>query len=409
MGIEKPSFNTLIANPYFLNGASWLLVLIVYQLGWSELCPPLSWDVSLFMAITIIISFFAGGYTYFKGSVGYEPLKRVRMKGLWVICAVMYILFFAECAYSGGVPLLGYLHGSVEVSYKEFGVPIVHPIMVNGMSCLILYSFYAYRSMTEKRVKRRLMLLILVSIFPFVLMFNRGAVLSILIGFFLLLLLTTKRPARMIGGVALGMVGILFLFGLLGNLRMGKNMNDLILKVGRATTEFQQSSVPDEFFWGYLYVATPLGNVQNTINRTNKDGGDSDDLQNMILYEFTPELITKRIQGDSDKDRTYKRHRSKLLTENLNATSVYGRPFKYLGWTGMWLMFAFIMVFIAINLKIVPKSSKWFIPTLITLDEIIILNLFDNMFIFMGMIPQLAIFVGLYLWDRITGRDSRAD
>lgn len=403
--MDKPrTINSIFVNPYLLNGIVWLFVVLVYQLGWSRLCPPLSFGMQVFMTVSIVVSLALGVYTYHKERLTFRPLKSVSFRHILILCIILWILFAIDCVGSGDIPLLGYLRGNITVSYKEFGVPVLHVVLVNGLSCLVIYCYYAYRSVADKALKRKLMCAILTSYVPFALMFNRGAILSIMLGMFLIWLFSAKRPFRALGIITLSSIGILFAFGMLGNMRMGKNLNDIILKIGKATDDFKKSSIPDEFFWGYLYIATPLANVQNTIDHTTKTMIDTKDLEDMVMYEFTPDIITKRIRGE--KDKAYKSHRSNLLTDNLNATSVYGRVFKYMGWSGLWTMFGFILLFIFINMRIVPKDSSWFLPVLITIDEIVVMNLFDNMFIFAGMIPQLLIFVMIYCWVKFMHRPA---
>ncbi|MDE6227459.1 MAG: hypothetical protein K2M63_08090 [Muribaculaceae bacterium] len=320
---------------------------------------------------------------------------------------IFYLMLFAEIAAGGGVPLLGYLSGNILVAYDEFGIPVVHVVLVNGLSCLTLYLFYAFRSTGKGKLRKKIIIYLILGFLPFILMFNRGAIISILLGMFIISILAAKNTLRSLVKIILGSFIILFAFGYLGNLRMGDKLSKVIMKGGKATKEFYDSPFPDEFFWAYLYMATPLANVQNTIQKVNKTSGDTEDLENLILYEFTPEMITKQIKGNQEKDKTYKRNRSKLKVGWLNATSVYGRVYKYLGWPGMWLMFGFTILFIFLNLKILPTTSKWYIPAIATLDEIIIMNLFDNMFIFMGMIPQLIIFVGLCYYQRFRRKSIR--
>lgn len=412
--MKKRRINTIFANPYILNGVVWLFVLLVYQLGWSGLCPPLSSDMQIFMSVTVAGSLVAGIFLYYRGAISFTPLKSISMKSVWRLLIFIYVLFLIEIAASGGIPLMGYAQGDLTVSYKEFGLPIVHVIVVNGLSCIAIYCFYARASFkrieggseeerkARKRLMRRLVLIIILCLIPFVLVFNRGAIMSVVLGMFLIILLSCRRPGLVVAEIMMAFMAIFFVFGWLGNMRSGKKFNDLILKVGKASVAFQASSIPDEFFWAYIYVATPLANAQNTVDRAGERIADTEELQDMILFEFTPELIAKRIKDEDD--RSFKRHRSILLTENLNATSVYGRPYKYLGWPGMWLMYAFILFFIFVNLRIVPRESKWFVPTLTVLNVIIVMNLFDNMFIFTGMIPQLFIFIATYF---LTSRARR--
>lgn len=397
-------YRSLLVNPFFLNGLIWLVVLMVYQLGWSRLCPSLSDGMLFFLISTSVLSILSGVWYFQYHTISFLPLKDFSVKALTRCLIVLWILFIIEIAAAGGSPLLAYLGVGPKVLYDEFGLAGVHVIVVNGLSCVAIYTFYAYRSTQDKVVRKRLLYILCATLLPFILMFNRGGTMTILLGMFLILLLSTSSPVKIIWRAVFVGISILFIFGVMGNMRWkahgssGNHLEKIILQVGKASPEFQKSSIPKEFFWGYLYIATPLGNVQNTINRVKERESDTQDLQDMMLYEFTPEIITKRIKGEDSKET--KKHQAILITQSLNATSVYGRVYKFLGWGGMWAMFAFTMLFILINLNIVPKNSKWFLPVLITIDEIIIMNLFDNMFIFMGMIPQLFIFLLIYFFQR---------
>lgn len=47
-------------NFFYLYAAIWSAVIFLYQLGWSDLCHPLSPELIVFFVITIGSSFFAG-------------------------------------------------------------------------------------------------------------------------------------------------------------------------------------------------------------------------------------------------------------------------------------------------------------------------------------------------------------
>ncbi|MDE5976467.1 MAG: hypothetical protein K2G69_07955, partial [Muribaculaceae bacterium] len=247
--------SSFIVNPFILNGGVWLLVFLVYQMGWSKLCAPLSTELTLFLILTIAISFAIGILSFRKYGISYSPLKSFSSKAavLWMI--FFYILFAVETVAGGGLPLLGYLSGNITVTYKEFGVPVVHVVLVNGLSCLVLYLYYAYKSFGEKKIRRNLVLLMGIGFIPFVAMFNRGAIISIILGMFIISILASKNTGRTIGKILASFLLIFFLFGLLGNLRSGKQLSKFVMQAGKATKSFYDSPFPDEFFWAYLYMA----------------------------------------------------------------------------------------------------------------------------------------------------------
>lgn len=393
-------FNTAFVNPFFINGFTWLFVLLVYQLRWSTLCPRLSEEMLTFLITTVIISFICGFWVYKKGIIKLRLLDKVRIKSLLLWSLSFYLLFFVEAFAQGGIPLLSYINGSLDISYKEFGLPIVHVLVVNGFSCVILYAFYSYVSIKNnairgKHMRLKLFLIITVDMLAFVLMFNRGALLANFTGIFLMMLAVSKRVwLLMLKLTAIGLA-ILFTFGYMGNMRFGKDRMDAILKIGGITNEFRRSAIPNEFAWAYLYIATPLANTQNTINKSRGVSGDSEDLEKLITYEFTPEIISKRIGADGNRIKS-----AKLIEDNLTVSSVYGRGYNYFGWTSLWMIFGFIMLFGAVNLKIIPQCSNYYFPMIVSLDIIMIMNLFDNMLIFMGLVPQLFAWLILYLLER---------
>lgn len=406
MNKKGVSTNTLFANPFFLNGMAWLVVMLLYPLNWSKLCQPLTEEMQWFMWINIAVSLVAGFLTNHREWIKFTPIESYSTKAIYFWLFLCWGLFLVEVAVAGGAPFFSYMRGSTALSYREFGLPIIHVIIVNGLSVLTFYLYYIKRSIPKKDKRHlKLFLLILACFIPFVLMFNRGGILSNLIGMFVIMILSTKKLWRNLAATFVAGLIILFGFGIAGNMRFGPKLKNAILAVGGATTEFKNSSIPDEFFWAYIYMCTPLANTQNTVSRGGDMIVDSEDFQNLIIYEFTPELVSKRVLGVEEDVK--KQHSSVLITESLNATSVYGSVYRQMGWPGMWLMFLFILLFMLINIRIVNQDSKWFVPTLAVVDVIMIMNVFDNMFVFMGAIPQLFILLLIYFTQKCLGKRLR--
>ena len=53
-------------------------------------------------------------------------------------------------------------------------------------------------------------------------------------------------------------------------------------------------------------------------------------------------------------------------------------------------------------MKLVDRKSQWYLPMFITLDLIVLMNVFDNMFVFMGMVPQVFIILVIYFYGKAT-------
>lgn len=380
--------NSFITNPFIIYSLTWCIVLLVYQLEWSYIVPKLSVEYLLFLLFTIAISFFTGIIFYQKRAFIFYQIEKVNIKSLKRIFITLYFLLGIEIIYAGGIPLLGYIVGTKQLSYVDFGLPFVHIIITNSFLFLFIYIFHCYKSVSDKAIKRRLLLYIVLTVLPFILIFNRMGILECFVAGCIIHIMSARNALRSILKLFISTISILLLFGYAGNLRTDTAVaKNLILDIGEATYEFRNSIIPNELFWGYLYIASPLGNSQTNINQNPNIDVTTKDLESFWLFELTPEVISKRLARIlelEDKEST-------LITSALNVSSVYNGAYKYLGWWGLIFMFFFMYFFILLSISMVPKNSPYYVTTIVIIDIVIIMNLFDNMFTFMGVIPQILI------------------
>lgn len=405
--MKKNQYHLVFANPFILNGITWIFVWLIYNLGWSRLCPKLSGGLESFIIITSILSILAGIFTLKRKTIRYAPISinKSNIKNQYIWLLILYILLFIEFAAARGVPLIGYATGNVTVSYSEFGLPFINVIVINGFSALCIYAFYSYKSTENKKHKRKLIIITLLSIFPFILIFNRGGLMSNAIGIFIISLVTSHKPGKLLIKIIAIIILMLFAFGIAGNLRFGKSGMDKFTSLAQPTKAFSESKIPNEFLWSYLYMASPLANTQNTVDHSNWGISDSEDLQNIIVFEMMPEIISKRVVGNPEE--VNHANRARLVNQSFTVSSLYGRAYNYLGWQGFWLLFIFLLVFIIININIIPKKSRYYFPIIVSVDIIVVLNLFDNMLTFMGLVPQVFIFLLLYLTSKLRFKNMR--
>ena len=89
---------------------------------------------------------------------------------------------------------------------------------------------------------------VLINFLPFLLCVSRGFILYMLFGFFLIALMSCKKVGKVICTlIPIGLL-ILYLFGLMGNMRIDDSEGNIILNIGEAKTEFRDSGIPSEFF-----------------------------------------------------------------------------------------------------------------------------------------------------------------
>lgn len=178
--------------------------------------------------------------------------------------------------------------------------------------------------------------------------------------------------------------GVFFLFGAIGNLRNSDSIEsgrEYIMMVGDATPKFRDSKIPAEFFWIYLYMTSPLSNVEHTIEKRKSDYSFDNFVRYCVLC-LCPEMISKRLG--------FERTKGELITENLNVGSIYMESYIYYGWIGMGLSFFFMFFFVFVNRFLVPIQSPFYVSSVAIVDIVVLFNIFSNMFVFSGLVPALC-------------------
>ena len=380
--------NRFLTNPYILYSIVWIFVLCVYRLQWSTFYSPLSHNLVLFILSSSFISFIIGIIFHKKKIFSYKPLPSFSLKKIRLLLIVLYVLLFIEFIFARTIPILGYIGIGPKMKYTEFGLPFIHVIVVAGFSLMCLYAYHCTLSCNTKRTKLKLKYYVLISIMPFVLIFNRGAIIACIIGLGSLYLMSCKKLIKSLLKIMLGGIFVLFAFGILGNVRTDVNdVKNIILDIGGATEDFKNSPIPKEFFWGYIYVASPIGNCDYAIKQTPTVLPQITDMRDFMIFELLPELLSKRIANMLQIEQQY----NPLVIKSLNVSTIYARPYMYLGWWGMIYMFMYIMLFITLVISVIPKASPYYDIAISTINIVIVQSIFDNMLTFMGVIPTVIL------------------
>ena len=239
----------MLKNPFVLYILAFGGVLCAYQLGWSEIYPELSSDVLTFFGVTFAVAILLGVFVakVIKHTQAYTPgvVPRQIFPMLMVACA-------ADILYAGGIPLWMVISGQ-GYSYNEFGIPTLHVAIMTFSQAFALIRFTDYLYS-----KKRVYLLQVLAIIGYdLLIINRGAVLFTLVSIIFVVII--KRGGigfkRALMGIGAAMLA-LYMFGVIGEVRSG----DVINEIGRPTSEFVESGVPQPYFWAYIYMTSPLAN-----------------------------------------------------------------------------------------------------------------------------------------------------
>ncbi|HEO1801497.1 TPA: oligosaccharide repeat unit polymerase [Acinetobacter baumannii] len=385
----------LILNPFFYYILTFAIAFLLYQLGWSDLYPDLSGNILNFVVITLILSvpclliFSNICSRCFKNLSNHKLILNVSKRNIYGICIFMIFMMLIEFVYNKGVPLFFIVKG-VEYKYTLFGIPVLHVFILPFIAVLGFTFFYRYIIFGEKKY---LLPVFLSFLFP-ILIFNRAIAIFMLLGCLFIYLFYTYSFSKIIKGVLI-LVVALYIFGLAGNMRMkssGFVEDNAVLNIGKASYKFENSIVPNEFFWGYLYLSSPLANMQNEINTFNPQ---NDGFVSFVVYEVFPDFISKRINPMiSGVDQ------ANLIDENLNVSTMYGGAIHKLNILGAYLLYFYYILFVFFFTIFCSGHMRAVMLTV--LSTISVLLIFTNLLTSSGFFFQV-LFILLFSRLRVKG------
>ena len=349
----------------------WLLILFLYSLHWSEFSQPLDVSLLVFLLITITISFIIG-----KLLKPYK-IKRINLPSSHskMITYALIFGFILNFAYAKYIPFLSLMIGNY--SYVEFeGIPTLFPFLYT-FSLFYYYCLIYYFSISRKKQYLRQAILLLIVFLSF---FNRSLLVFAFLGTVLIMIFSYKRSIkqkiklnyRNILIIVIIVFIVCYLFGVLGNIRVGLSWNDCsyIERLGMYTN--YPEWLPKQFMWVYSYLISPLANLNNNIIHNNCDNN----IYNLIL-SFIPEFISKRLfPSFAIESATY----TFLIRTYFNAQTGFINFYYSYGIAGCYFCY-FILMSIVILIYYICKKVKYFNPLIIVILGIFItMTFFYNVF-----------------------------
>jgi hypothetical protein len=371
--------------PCFVYAVSFASILLLYQIGWSDLYPKLNGLLLFFLLTTIISSFIL---VFLQKSQLKISSNDINLKPLFVKRAIYFIGigYALEFLYESSIPIVStFLNSSY--SYDDFnGIPTFHVILgtFNIFFSILMFHYY----LTNK--SRKKLFQFIATLVPYILIMNRGAfmiVFSAMIFLFLMRLKSINLKTILMPFAVLGIV--LYFFGVVGNVRQEQTKDDkeYLLRVAGATDTFINSGVPNEFYWSYIYLISPMGNLQNLIDGKE----DAFDISNVGLFTTTqlfPDFISKRLSAlfgygdvlESNESSAY------FVTPLLNAPTVYFASYFLLGTIGLILMYLAMMFSALFYPFLIKRDSTYYSTSIASLNSLILLSTFNNMWYAAGTI-----------------------
>lgn len=267
---ERAVRGMLLLNPAFMYAATWMLVLLLYSLELSELLGTLKTSTVVLVIGSSLAFIFGWTLESLLSNWRLAFLKlnlnvlrtiigsirvRQRLKTVWLTFGLGV---FLEIVYFKGAPGLGLIGIGQDILYTDFGIPGLHGLL-NSM-------FYACCAVQFARVlldsSKSMLLLMVASFFYPILGMSRQVLISLLLQY-LFIYFSIRRPSpKVFFRAGLIFIFVLLVFGYLGDIRSGR---EHIISLAAPTFEYPEW-LPSAFIWFYIYLSTPLNNVNFNID-----------------------------------------------------------------------------------------------------------------------------------------------
>jgi hypothetical protein len=375
----------MLKNPFMVYVMSFGAVLVVYQLGWSEIYPALSFDLLIFFGSTFIVSLLLA--LAVSGTVQETSEHQPGQLPKYTV-VLLLACFAADLVYTGGIPLILVTQGQFDYAGEDLGVPHLHVFTMTMASAFSTIRFADYLYSRKLRYLAEAFL----PLVYFILIFYRGPILICFVSWAFVFLIKRGRlgVTRSAFIVGLALV-VLHLFGVLGNLREGDNA---IESLGQPTEAFKSSAIPKTYFWTYIYLTSPMANLQMAVDTPRLDEGNA---AVFAVSEMLPDIVSKRILPLLNAEQV----KPPAVARGLSVAGLYGRSYVYEGWIGPVALFGLLAVLIVLYLRLI-RHSPYRVPCLALLNTFVVFCTFQNMIAFAGLILQLIwpLFLGSWPFRR---------
>lgn len=380
-----------IVNPFYLYCIGFSLAIFVYLWGWSDIYPELSPGLILFFALTFMLFIYAGnkfGKMKFLNLNHTDSHKYLIDIIFWLII----LLGFINVMFMGYLPVLDHSH-----DYREFGMPVVDTVF-NTFS--IFFSVFFFQIYLENKKKRFLIYILFIVIIQ-ILLFRRSTIIWIITSSSFLFLLYKRNLILLILIAAFFCIPFLsYFFGFYGNERSNLTKSFVLNDLG-ASDVFINSGISHNHYMTYLYVSSPLANLQKNINESvgffNKR-----DVKDFFFYSLTPVSLTIRLE----KPLKLTSPVCNLITPELIVGSLFMVSFYTMGWPGMIIMLLFLFVFIVLCLSLIKKWSTFNLTTYSLLATTVSLLIFSNFLNRLDVILMLFVYPALFHFVFIGNRSK---
>lgn len=332
----------------------WCLVICLYTFGWSNLYKGLSLETQVTLLSFIIINLIFGlaSHNRIKKILFYYRKQEPSKVNLSIKLAFLFALIFVDFLYAGTLPVANvFIPSSEQVKF----IPVIHTLLVIISVYLSQLFFHYYLKSSDSKA---LVLFCFLGVLYPILLGGRGILFVNIFGFILGYYIIKGVPFKLLSLVKLLVVVVLlsFLFGVLGEIRsMNSKVKEsnggaksLIYSISAPSKAFDSTGLNENFLWPYIYLVSPLGNLNHLIDSKVHFENDT---AHYLLENYIPNFIQKQIQIQE-----IKKNKSNLVVDIFNTYTAYGAAYQQYSWLGIFLYFTFVQSIIFILVYFVKSN-----------------------------------------------------
>lgn len=355
-------------NIFYMYGLMWIIILIMYAFGWSDLLITLDPNLLTFLIFTIVVSLIVG--YFLRKKLRFYKLENNPHKSR-LLTYILLVFFAIDIIYEGTIPLLAVLKGGSMYDVPFVGIPWLHMIATGISFVYCLYLAYIYICFKQKTV-----ILEYLSILSFfVLLFQRQNIIMIVLLSMLLFISSIKfdlswKSVGIVAGFIIAIMIVLFIFGVIGNVRYGIwgwNDSSMICEVAQINDKYPDF-LPKQYVWAYIYLVSPLANLNYNIVLGNTVINPS---FFEILYSYLPDFVMSMIANVNIIG-------NELLTPALTVCTAFATVFRYQGIFGMYMLYVYIMTLSVVMVLLISKVKHLHITFVIAIGYFLLFTFFTN-------------------------------
>ena len=365
-----------MCNPFYYYSMIWAAVLFLYWLNISDLYTTLSPTLTCFFIVNIVL-FMLLGFVFrnvykFKNEISNVNIASQHKKSYLKFTVFFILLYIANFIYAKDIPLISSLFLG-DTTYMHFqGIPTI------GVFITVSNQIYGIYLISEaiKTHRKDIAIQSCAILFMFLLQLNRNAMILFALAFVVSYIRYNKIKLKNAIFICIFVIVVLYLVGGLGNIRHLASWNDssYIRSLARINSNYPEK-LPGQFIWSYIYLVSPLGNLNYNIlnNASHFDFG------NLFLC-FIPDFIEKRLNTNYNVSIF-------LVDPHFNVPTTYATSYKYGGMFGIIVMQLMLLAELLIVTDIIRRNkikSKYIDVLVISQIYFLIMTFFQNVFRYTG-------------------------